>query len=37
VRKWLRHVKNLSGTEEKVIHIHEPKIARNLHDEDEMR
>jgi len=33
----LRHVENLSGIEEKVIHICEPKIGRNLNDEEEMR
>jgi hypothetical protein len=37
VRKWLRHVENLSGIEEKVIHICEPEIGRNLSDEEEMR
>jgi hypothetical protein len=37
VRKWLRHAENLSGIKEKVIHICEPKIGRNLDDEEEMR
>jgi hypothetical protein len=37
VRKWLRHAENLSDIEEKVIHICEPKIGRNLGDEEGMR
>jgi hypothetical protein len=34
VKKWLRHAKNLSDIEEKVIHICEPDIGRNLNDEE---
>jgi hypothetical protein len=37
VRKWLRHAENLSDTEEKVIHICEPDIGRNLSDDEEKR
>jgi hypothetical protein len=37
VRKWLRHAENLSGIEEKVIHICEPEIGKNLNDDEEIR
>jgi hypothetical protein len=37
VRKWLRHAENLSGIEDRVVHICEPEIGRNLGDEEEMR
>jgi hypothetical protein len=37
LRRWLRHVENLSDIEEKVIHICEPEIGRNLSDEEEVR
>jgi hypothetical protein len=37
MRKWLRHAENLSWIEEKVIHICEPEIGRNLNDEEEVR
>jgi hypothetical protein len=37
VRRWLWHVENLSNIEEKVIHICEPKIGRNLNDDEEKR
>jgi hypothetical protein len=36
VRKWLRHAENLSCIEEKVIHICEPEIGKNLSDEEEI-
>jgi hypothetical protein len=35
LRRWLREVENLSDIEEKVIHICEPNIGRNLNDEEE--
>jgi hypothetical protein len=34
VRKWLRHVENLSSIEEKVIHTCELEIGMNLSDEE---
>jgi hypothetical protein len=34
VRRWLRHAKNLSDTEEEQIHICEPEIGRHLSDEE---
>jgi hypothetical protein len=37
LKRWLRHVENLSDIEEKVIHICEPEIGRNLSDEEEVR
>jgi hypothetical protein len=37
LKKWLRHTKNLSDTKEKVIHICEPEIGRNLSDDEENR
>jgi predicted Mrr-cat superfamily restriction endonuclease len=37
LRKWLRQVENLSDIEEKVIHICEPEIGRNLREEEEVR
>jgi hypothetical protein len=33
----LRHAKNLSDTEEELVHICEPEIGRNLSDEEEVR
>jgi hypothetical protein len=33
----MRHAKNFSGTEKKVIHICELEIGRNLIDEEEVR
>jgi hypothetical protein len=36
-RKWLRHVENLSDTEEELIHICEPETGRNLSDDEEGR
>jgi hypothetical protein len=37
LRRWLREVENLSDIEEKVIHICEPKIGRNLNDDEKKR
>jgi hypothetical protein len=37
MRRWQRHAKNLSDTEEELIHICEPEIGRNLNDEEEKR
>jgi hypothetical protein len=37
LRRWLREVENLSDIEEKVTHICEPNIGRNLSDEEEVR
>ena len=37
LRKWLRHAKTLSDTEEELIHICEPETGRNLSDEEEKR
>jgi hypothetical protein len=37
MRKWLRHVENLSDIEEKVSHIYEREIGRNPSDEEEVR
>jgi hypothetical protein len=35
LRRWLRHAKNLSATEEEVVYICEPEVGRNLSDEEE--
>jgi hypothetical protein len=35
LRRWLRNAENLSDTEEEVVYICEPKVGRNLHDEEE--
>jgi hypothetical protein len=37
LKRWLRHVENLSDTEEELIHICEPETGRNLSDEEEKR
>jgi hypothetical protein len=37
MRRWLRHTKNLSETEEELIHICELETGRNLGDEEEKR
>jgi hypothetical protein len=37
LRKWLRHAKTFSETEEELIHIREPEIGRHLNDEEEVR
>jgi hypothetical protein len=37
LRRWLREVENLSDIEEKVIHMYELEIGRNLSDEEEVR
>jgi hypothetical protein len=35
VRRWLRHVENLSDTEEEMVYICEPEVGRTLSDEEE--
>jgi hypothetical protein len=37
MRRWLRHVENLSDIKEEMIHICEPETRRNLNDEEEKR
>jgi hypothetical protein len=32
--EWLREVENLSDTEEKVVHICEPEVRKNLSDDE---
>jgi hypothetical protein len=35
MRRWLRHVENLSEPEEELIHICEPETGKSLSDEEE--
>jgi hypothetical protein len=35
LRRWLRHAENLSATEEEMVCFCEPKVGRNLSDEEE--
>jgi len=37
LKRWLRHVENLSDTKEEMIHICEPEIRRHVSDEEEVR
>jgi hypothetical protein len=35
LRRWLRHDETFSATEEEMVYIYEPKVGRNLSDEEE--
>jgi hypothetical protein len=35
LRRWLRHAKTLSATEEDMVYICEPEVGKNLSDEEE--
>jgi hypothetical protein len=37
LKRWLRHAKNLSDTEEEVVHICEPETGKGLSDDEDMR